>query len=242
MEYLNNLAKTGAKRDILAFLERGGDVNAKVDRDGRSLLETATYTGNTDVVLVLLSNRADVKTIGPNRRGLRLDYTLLHYAAFGNYVDIAMYLLKFGMNKNARDKGNNGLLENWNTPLIEAIAHGSTEVAYLLLDNHADPTILNKYGFGPLYKAVQWQDCQMISDLLTINPDLHKDSDRDGMTPLHVAASNGSLDVVKLLLTWTANPIVRDMDDKSAFDYAVENGHTGVVEVIHEVLMRRRGG
>ena len=241
MEYLSNLAKNGDKSDILAFLEEGGDVNAKVDRAGRSLLERATYTGNTDAVLILLSNRAAWKTIGANKAGAGENYTLLHYAAFGNYVDIAMYLLKFGMNPNERDIDNT-VIADWNTPLIEAIANGSTDVAYLLLRNHADSTILNKRGEGPLYKAVLWEDCQMISVLLTINPDLHKDIDYKGMTPLHVAAYDGYLDVVHLLLRWHANPLVRDNRGKTAFDYAVQKEHPHVVEVIHNFLMRRGGG
>jgi ankyrin repeat protein len=241
MEYLSNLAKNGDKRDILAFLEEGGDVNAKVDRPGRSLLERATYTGNTDAVLILLSNGAAWKTIGPNKPGGGENYTLLHYAAFGNFVDIAMYLLKFRMNPNKRDKDNRSI-GNWNTPLIEAMANGSNDVAYLLLRNHADPTILNRRGIGPLYEAVQTHNCEMISVLLTINPDLHKDIDVHGMTPLHVAAYDGYFDVVHLLLRWKANPLVRDSVGKTALDYAVEQEHPDVVEVIHKFLIRRAGG
>ena len=241
MEYLSNLAKNGDKRDILAFLEEGGDVNAKVDRPGRSLLERATYTGHTDAVLILLSNRAAWKTIGANKAGAGENYTLLHYAAFGNFVDIAMYLLKFRMNPNKRDKDNLSI-GNWNTPLIEAMANGSNDVAYLLLRNHADPTILNQRGIGPLYEAVQTHNCEMISVLLTINPDLHKDIDVHGMTPLHVAAYDGYFDVVHLLLRWKANPLVRDSVGKTALDYAVEQEHPDVVEVIHKFLIRRAGG
>jgi ankyrin repeat protein len=241
MEYLSNLAKNGDKRDILAFLEEGGDVNAKVDRPGRSLLERATYTGNTDAVLILLSNGAAWKTIGANKAGAGENYTLLHYAAFGNFVDIAMYLLKFRMNPNKRDKDNRSI-GNWNTPLIEAMANGSNDVAYLLLRNHADPTILNQRGIGPLYEAVQTHNCEMISVLLTINPDLHKDIDVHGMTPLHVAAYDGYFDVVHLLLRWKANPLVRDSVGKTALDYAVEQEHPDVVEVIHKFLIRRAGG
>jgi ankyrin repeat protein len=241
MEYLSNLAKNGDKRDILAFLEEGGDVNAKVDRPGRSLLERATYTGNTDAVLILLSNGAAWKTIGANKAGAGENYTLLHYAAFGNFVDIAMYLLKFRMNPNKRDKDNRSI-GNWNTPLIEAMANGSNDVAYLLLRNHADPTILNRRGIGPLYEAVQTHNCEMISVLLTINPDLHKDIDVHGMTPLHVAAYDGYFDVVHLLLRWNANPLVRDGVGQTALDYAVEQEHPDVVEVIHWFLMRRGGG
>lgn len=241
MEYLSNLAKNGDKRDILAFLEEGGDVNAKVDRPGRSLLERATYTGNTDAVLILLSNGAAWKTIGPNKLGGGENYTLLHYAAFGNFVDIAMYLLKFRMNPNKRDKDNRSI-GNWNTPLIEAIANGSNDVAYLLLRNHADPTILNQIGVGPLDEAVRRRNCEMISVLLTINPDLHKDIDVQGMTPLHMAACDGYFDVVHLLLRWKANPLVRDNYGKTALDFAVANDHPDVVELMHEFLLRRGGG
>jgi len=45
-----------------------------------------------------------------------------------------------------------------------------------------------------------------------------------------------------LLLRWKANPLVRDNFGKTALDFAVENEHPDVVELIYEFLMRRGGG
>ena len=44
----------------------------------------------------------------------------------------------------------------------------------------------------------------------------------DGVTPLHVAVAWNRCAVVKLLLSYGANPWIKDDNEKDAFDYAHE--------------------
>ena len=52
------------------------------------------------------------------------------------------------------------------------------------------------------------------------------------MRPLHIAAQNGYLEIVELLLEHGANPNVQDNDGRTPLHYAVENCHVDVARVL----------
>ena len=60
--------------------------------------------------------------------------------------------------------------------------------------------------------------------------------DRDERTPLHYAARNGHLDVVKFLtLEKHCNPSQRDIWNNTPLQFAVRNGHLQVVKFLEEL-------
>lgn len=58
--------------------------------------------------------------------------------------------------------------------------------------------------------------------------------DKSGSTSLIVAAKEGSYDACELLLEYGADRYFKDNDGKIAYDYAVENGDTELVELLKD--------
>jgi len=58
--------------------------------------------------------------------------------------------------------------------------------------------------------------------LLNYGADINIQDKEDGWTPLMVAAYNGHVDLVRFLLKNGANPRLRSLEDKTAYDWALE--------------------
>lgn len=54
----------------------------------------------------------------------------------------------------------------------------------------------------------------------------------EGLTPLHIAAAWGRVEMVYLLLVSGANPELRDINKMSPLDYACEHGFFEIVDLI----------
>jgi ankyrin repeat protein len=81
----------------------------------------------------------------------------------------------------------------------------------------------------PLFLAVTTGDLAKVKQaLICTNPNISA----GGMRPLHIAARNGYLEIVELLLEHGANPNVQDNDGRTPLHYAVENCHVGVARVL----------
>ncbi|MGL9758302.1 MAG: ankyrin repeat domain-containing protein [Wolbachia sp.] len=112
--------------DIVAvLLEKGGiNVNAR-DQRGSAPLHFAGKNGCTNIVKLLLKNKADVNA--STNEGM----STLHIAAFENHEDVIKLLLNHGTDVNVKTK-------EGSTPLLFALECRHFEVANLLL---ADPNI-----------------------------------------------------------------------------------------------------
>ena len=73
----------------------------------------------------------------------------------------------------------------------------------------------------------------MVTALAAAGADLSRARRDNGATPLMVAASHGSLNAVKLLLSMKASTNLLDRSGASALDAAVKHGHTEVAMAIH---------
>ena len=58
--------------------------------------------------------------------------------------------------------------------------------------------------------------------------------DHNGLTPLHYAAGNGKVEIVKLLLLKGADTTMKDKKGNTVVDYAKQFRKTDVVEVIEK--------
>ncbi|KAG6434904.1 hypothetical protein SASPL_106548 [Salvia splendens] len=90
------------------------------------------------------------------------------------------------------------------TPLIEAANAGHINVVEFLIIHKAQLQAANKKGFTALHYAVQKDNRDLMELLLNNGAPTEKDS-VDG-TPLQIAASQGQLKSIKLLLKFGAEP------------------------------------
>jgi cytohesin len=122
------------------------------------------------------------------------------------------------------------------TPLHWAYFGGSRAVVELLERSGADATLRDgtlrctprsfgicvpaNWGFAFLVRARLAEDSSLANIM-------------DGRTsPLHEAARNDRIEVVRILLDHGANPSLADGDGKTALDLAVEQGHLAVTELL----------
>ena len=209
--------------DIVALLlGKAADVNAQT-KGGFSPLFVAVEKNHTRVVELLLDRNdtlVDVK--------LTNGWTPLLQASHLGFRDIAALLLKKGADVNAQGSQGFGpllvavgnrhaatarlLLDQdgvrvdlnntggW-TSLMKACKTGQLELARLLLGKGANVNARNGKGFGSLFVAVEKNRSDVVRLLLEqdgIEVDARQES--HGYTPLHKAAEDGNVVLIKLLV------------------------------------------
>jgi len=97
---------------------------------------------------------------------------------------------------------------------------------------------LANFGFDmPLGRAAGRGDLAAVQDYLKEKPEA-VNSFPDGSTPLHYAAAQGHLEVVKLLVEHGADWTLVNERGKTAEQWALENHHDAVVEYLESLTPR----
>ena len=102
-------------------------------------------------------------------------------------------------------------------------------------------------GFGQdIFQAVQKGDPAAVKALLGKTPDRISERNRDGMTPLHIAAAYGLLDVARCLVESRADVNARDKLGNPPLHYCAYGGSRAVAELLvsrgAEVKVRNAAG
>ena len=135
--------------------------------------------------------------------------TALHVAVKSWQKESARVLIELGADVNAVDATENG------TPLCLAVYEGNSDMVRFLIENGADPDVLHSrvgillFKYPILYTAL-WlnkEDCALALIEGGVNI---KKADKDGDTPLHIAAKHNCAKAVRALLAKGANPNVRN--------------------------------
>ena len=160
--------------------------------------------------------------------------TLLHSASAYGYLDIMQWLLSHGADANAQDKN------PW-TPLHLAASNTRPEAVQMLLEHNADVNLQNAEGDTPLYMAVSevsdspqeaGKAIDMVRRLLEHGADTN--TGRRHSTPLHRASTDGSLEVVRLLLSYGAIVDAMDGEGRTPFEAASSSGHHEIAKLLLE--------
>ena len=207
---LHYAVQNNQKGIVQLLISKNADLNLKT-RLGQTPLHIASDRGNKDIVELLVSNGADINAAD------NAGNTLLHNAARNGQRDIVGLLIDKGSDINASNKSNQ-------TSLDIAVQQNHREIVELLLANGAEASSI----FG----------AACIGDLATVKAFLEKGVDvnargtRRGRTALHIAASEGHKEVIKLLLENGADVNIGAHYNLTAADLAMQRNHNEVVELL----------
>ena len=188
---------------VQSLLNKGADVNCEQD-DGRTPLHLAASCGELKAARVLVEHKAYVDS--QDNEGVTPFHLLLSDTSRDddNILDLARLLLEHTSDVNTRTT-------NELTLLHVAAFYGRLEIVRMLLDRDANPNAETKGGVTPLgivsrgrYNS-QEHGASIARLLLGRGVDV--DARAKGLvTPLHSAASNGRLEIARVLLDHGASP------------------------------------
>lgn len=252
---LPDAAMNGDLVAVRALLDEHLDVNA-AQGDGSTALHWAAYTGNVEMVRLLLEHKASlqVKTrlgaLTPLMLAARNGHTnvmrvlldggdraatanangttVLMMAAAAGKGDAVSLLVDRGADVNARDA------TNGQTALMFAAAQGRIDAIRALIARHADPNIATKVSpivsMGERYKA---QTNGKGTREITSEGRTSDVKSMGGMTALMFAAREGHLDAVRALVAAGADVNkVNESDEVSVLTLAIVNGRFDVARFL----------
>ncbi len=195
---------------VAALLKAKPNVNAR-SREGATALILASGWCGKDIVDALLAAGASVDARDDAGR------SALMLAAARGQPEVVARLIHAGADARARNK--------WGqTPLLVAVETGSPAKVDLLLAKGADPNDADYEGRGAAARAAgrpadDPHALDILKSLVRSGAMLDR-ADRDGVTPLMIAAKEGDLPRVMLLLNSGANPKLKDSLQRTAADWA----------------------
>lgn len=121
------------------------------------------------------------------------------------------------------------------TALNYACHFNQTDISITLLKEKADPNLGSKNGHFvfPLHSAVQNKNLSLCRALLQYGayPNVCQKFE---ITPLHLAAESGLVDIIITLLEHGANILLKNEEGKLPADLALANGHEELAEILKD--------
>ena len=194
------------------LFERGANVNRR-DNDNETPLHLAMRRAWFKFAQILLEHGADATAEDYNGK------TSLHILSEsktkdeGNAINHVFSLLKFGVDVNSRDKGDD-------TPLHLAIRRAWFMFAQVLLERGADATAENNKGKTPLHMLPESRtndECNALNHallLMEFGVDVNR-RDRDDETPLHLAIRRAWFELARILLEHGADAAAQNNKGKT---------------------------
>jgi ankyrin repeat protein len=186
-------------------------------------LLTAAAAGDALAVRAALDAGASVEARDRLRR------TPLLLAALGDHVDVARMLVAAGADPNSMD-------DRHDTPWLVTGATGSVPMLEVLLPAGADLTIRNRYGGVSVIPASERGHIAYVRRVVQTGIDVNHLNDLHWSALLEaVILGDGSetyAEIIRILLTAGADPVLADREGVTALEHAERLGHTRLAEVL----------
>lgn len=160
-----------------------------------------------------------------NAPAASVSYDDLMRASLNGQLDVVHRASKQGVELDRSD-------DMGRTPLMLAAYNGHTDVVEFLLDEGASLEKTNSDGRPPLIFAASGSNPETVELLLERGAKPNVTDNAQEWSPLMFAAAEGHVEVVRTLLAHGANPSLEDEDGETALDFARDNDHADVVELL----------
>ncbi|OBS20375.1 hypothetical protein FPOA_06748 [Fusarium poae] len=187
---------------------------------GRTPLHSAAQGGYTKIIQLLFYRNIDIDCRDNEER------TPLAFASRCGKMQAVQLLVELGADISLRDK-------DGNTPMHYAAEHDHVTIVEYFIELGADLTVINNYGYTVLSLAAFGKAQQVVSLIVGLEGiDVNRKNHRSVIVPLIAAASSGSLEIARLLVTNGAFLEVTDYDEKTPLHYASIYGHAEVAKFL----------
>ena len=213
---LHDACEVGDFDAVTRLLNDGADFNEVNSQDDTPVCLACQY-GHLKIVNTLLDRGASIESSNPY-------YSLLHHACMGQHADVAMELIRRGVDLEeglhycrsktlvdvskelvrrgvdlykVDDEGDSALSIFFRT--------GPAEVALEMLNRGIDVNQGDERGRLPLILAAESKNASLVDELLRRGADVNI-AYESGHSALHAACTEGKHEVVKILLKAGANP------------------------------------
>lgn len=227
MKKLHLAAQSGNLKLLQTLAGRGYNLD-EPNKDKWTAMHFAALSGQSDVIRYLIDKDISVNTT------TSLGQSPLHFAAQSGDEFIIALLVENGAILDAQDV-------NGRTPLHYAAENAAKMSIKFLLDFQADPNVMDHHYCTPLQLAVEIGDSECVQLLLDggSTPDFCYDklSIRDPVvswSPLHIAAKNSNLEVMRMLLESDANADVANNMNMTALHVAAEQNCPEMIDLLVE--------
>lgn len=232
--HLIEAAMKGCDDIVEILLNREADINAK-DGFGMTALMNAVNNDHTQTAFKIISYGADINAIdNSGNSALSIAYNRYHSAKNTSASKVDANILK-ALIKSGADQN---IIKNSYTLFMQALHHRHYAIASAMLNKSTILNMQNLFLETPIMIAApQGKAAESICKrMLRLKPDLDV-QDNDGNTAIMLAIRSKNTSMAKILLTAEQNLLLRNNENKTAFDLATEYDLHEVASIIEDQLL-----